>query len=100
MRKRWGFGLGSIFSLIIVFFIYMYSSDKSIETSHWGWSALAFVSKWYLIIWLGIVAIFVILLLIGLLSAALIRFKVKHSMRKMRAQQQVDVIDAEYRIKE
>lgn len=61
-QKRWSFGLGTIFSLIAVYFIFLYSRDK-------GWTALAFISKWYLIIVGALIALSVgIILLVLLLS--------------------------------
>jgi len=62
VQKRWGFGLGTIFSLIVTYFIFLYSQDK-------GWTVLAFVSKWYLILVGGLMTIvFGILLIVILFS--------------------------------
>src|SRR3989338_394605 len=67
-QKRWNFGLGTIFSLIVVYFIYLYSKDK-------GWTLLALTSKWYLIIVGGLIALsfgIILLIILILLSVLMI----------------------------
>jgi len=97
MQKKWGFGFGTIFSLIVVYFIFLYSLDR-------GWAFLAFVSKWYLIIVggllalsLGIILLVIILSLIMLLIA-MIRLRSINSKRKKNNKK--EYIDAEYQLKE
>jgi len=95
LGKKWNFGIGSFFSLIVVYFIYLYSKDKS-------WTTLAFISKWYLIIIGGFMAFsLIIILLVFLISLlilliAVIRLKLtgkKHKKKK-------SYIDADFQIKE
>lgn len=96
IQRRWTFGLGTIFSLIVVYFIYLYSRDK-------GWSLLEFSSKWYLIIVGGLTALsFGIILLIILLSLLLLLFaglKIRR-FKKAEKKKQKEYIDVEYKIKE
>ncbi|MBI2558257.1 hypothetical protein HYW20_02960 [Candidatus Woesearchaeota archaeon] len=95
-QRRWSFGLGTVFSLIVVYFIFLYSRDK-------GWGALAFASKWYLII-AGIlialpIAILLIVLIVMLLLFLISMFKM-HSLNRVRKKQKTkDYVDAEYQIK-
>ena len=94
--KRWGFGFGTIFSLIVAYFIYLYSSDK-------GWALLAFVSKWYLIIVGGMIALSFAILLIMLLIPILLFLSALLRMRKFgkkHKSKKNGYIDAEYKIKE
>ncbi len=93
-NRQMAFGLGTVFSLIVVYFIFLYSRDK-------GWGALAFASKWYLII-AGIlialpIAILLIVLIIMLLLFLISMFKM-HSLSKKRPIQK-KYIDVEYKIK-
>lgn len=97
MQKRLGFGLGTFFSLIVMYFIYLYSRDK-------GWALLALLSKWYLIIIGGLIALslgivlLVILFSLLVMAAAMLRlhaFRGKH--RKQKAKEYVDV---EYKVRE
>ena len=84
--KRWNFGLGTIFSLIIIYFIFLYARSK-------GWSILAFISKWYLIIVGGIIALsFGIIILVLLFS--------NKSNKKNKKEKSKNYIDAEYEVKE
>lgn len=94
MQRRWGFGFGTAFSLIVVYLIFLYSKDKE-------WALLAFISKWYLIIVggmialsLGIILLVVLVLFILFLFAmlGLHRFKRKHKTK--------GYVDAEYTVKE
>lgn len=92
-QKRYTFGFGTILSLIIVYFIFLYARDK-------GWTLLAFIAKWYLIISLAIIGFFVgILVLILLLSlfAFLMAYIKTKSFKKKKKKK--DYIDAEYEIK-
>ena len=91
-RRRWNFGLGTILSLIIVYFIYLYSTDK-------GWGLLAFFSKWYLIISLGIMGIFVAIIALSLLVILLGFVFAYVNSRKLRKKEK-NYIDADYEIKE
>ena len=93
-QKRWNFGLGTIFSLIVVYFIYLYSKDK-------GWTLLAAISKWYLIIVgslillsLGIILL-ILLLSLSMFLIAMIRFKKLNKKYK-----KAEYFDAEYKVKE
>ena len=96
-QKKWNFGLGTIFSLIVIYFIFLYSRDK-------GWSMLAFLSKWYLIIVGGAIALsvgvilLVILLSILLFLGALVRASL--SGRKKKKQNNNSAIDIEYKVKD
>ena len=98
IKKRWGFGLGTIFSLIIIYFIYLYSKEK-------GWALLEFLSKWYLII-IGILIalpllIIILVLLFSLLVflIAVIKLKISGKMHKKHKNHK-EYIDAEYEVKE
>ncbi|MEK6983751.1 MAG: hypothetical protein AABX33_04205 [Nanoarchaeota archaeon] len=97
IKKKWGFGLGTIFSLIVVYFIFLYSREK-------GWLLLAFISRWYLIIIGGLIALsfgiilfiillFILIFLIGLLNFG--RIDKKHKAQKVK-----EYIDVEYKVKE
>lgn len=94
IQKRWSFGLGTVFSLIVVYFIYLYSKDK-------GWALLAFISKWYLIIVVGLIAlsfgiaIFVILIALLMFLIAMLR---PHAFRKK--QKTKEYVDVDYKVKE
>ena len=97
IQKKWNFGLGTIFSLIVVYFIFLFSRDKR-------WTLLAFISKWYLIIVGGLIALSLgIILLIVLFSLLMLliamirlrRFNKKHAKQKTK-----EYIDAEYKVKE
>ena len=97
VQKRWSFGLGTIFSLIVVYFIFLYSREK-------GWALLAFLSKWYLIIAGSLIAlpialvlaIILIFLLIFLVSALKLRIFDKNAKR----QKTKEYVDVEYKVKE
>ena len=83
LQKRWNFGLGTIFSLIVVYFVYLYSRDKK-------WLLLAFAAKWYLIIFAGLIALPLMIILLVVMFSLLKRKKKKDK----------NYIEAEYRIKE
>ena len=95
--KKWSFGIGTVFSLIVVYFIHLYSKDK-------GWALLAFISKWYLIIVgglialsLGIILLIVLFTLVIFLISMLKLHKYSKSYEKKKAKEYVDV---EYKVKE
>ncbi|MEK6946768.1 MAG: hypothetical protein AABX32_04120 [Nanoarchaeota archaeon] len=95
--KRWNFGLGTVFSLIIIYFIYLYSKDK-------GWTILVFLSKWYLIIVGGIIALslgmIVLVLLFSLIMFLIALLKINKSIKKNKKEKSKNYIDAEYEVKE
>ena len=96
--KRWSFGLGTIFSLIIIYFIYLYSKDK-------GWTLLAFLSKWYLIIVGGLIALSVgiifLIILFSLLMLLIAMLKLKTFNKKDKNKKRTkEYIDVEYEVKE
>lgn len=94
MQRRWGFGFGTIFSLIVVYFIFLYSRDK-------GWGLLAFISKWYLIIAGSLIALSLgIILLVILVSLLIFVFSMLNLHRFKRKQKTKEYIDAEYKVKE
>ena len=100
-QRKWRFGLGTVFSLILVYFIYLYAADK-------GWKLLASVSKWYLIIVVFLIAIpLIIIFLIVSLSFFMILIayiKTKSMQRKFKNKKQkrkyTEYVDAEYKVKE
>jgi|SRR3989344_7016942 len=93
--RRWSFGLGTIFSLIVVYFIYLYSRDK-------GWAVLAFAAKWYLIIFGGLIilslAIILLVLLFSMLMLLLAMLKLRTSAKRHKKAK--NYIDVEYKVKE
>ena len=97
-KKRWGFGLGTVFSLIVVYFIYLYSKDK-------GWALLAFLSKWYLIM-MGILIALPLLIIILILLFSLLIFLIammksgRFGKVNKKYKKQKEYIDAEYEVKE
>ena len=97
VQKRWNFGLGTIFSLIVVYFIFLYSRDK-------GWTLLAFASKWYLIIVGSLIAlslgIVLLIILFSLLMLLIAMIKLRSINSKRKKQKSQEFIDAEYEVKE
>ena len=97
VQKRWNFGLSTIFSLIVVYFIFLYSKDKE-------WTLLAFVSKWYLIIVGGLIALslgiilLVILFSLLMLLIAMVRLKIINKGYKNKKDK--EYIDVDYRVEE
>lgn len=93
IQKRWSFGIGTIFSLIVVYFIYLYSKEKE-------WTLLALISKWYLLIAVSLmllslaVILFVILISLLMFLIAMIKFKKFHKKHK-----KTEYLDAEYEVK-
>ena len=97
-KKRWSFGLGTLFSLIVIYFIYLYAKDK-------GWALLAFLSKWYLIIIGVLIALpLLIILLILLLSLLVFLIAIAKSARfgktNKKHEKHKEYIDVEYKLKE
>ena len=95
--RRLGFGgFGTIFSLIVVYFIYLYSKSQS-------WGALAFIAKWYLIIVGGFIAlslgIVLLVLLFSFIMFIVALFRIKHLQRKNKKKGN-KYIEAEYEVKE
>ena len=94
IQKRWSFGLGTFFSLIVIYFIYLYSDDK-------GWAVLAFLSKWYLIIVGGLIAlslgIIILVILLSLAMFLLAGIKLRKSAKS--GKKSKEFIDAEFRVK-
>lgn len=97
VQKKWGFGLGTAFSLIVIYFIFLYSKDK-------GWTFLAFLSKWYLIIVGGLIAVsfgIILLVLLAFLFIFLVgMLRLHHFGRKYKKQQHKDYVDVEFKVKE
>ncbi|MEK6892066.1 MAG: hypothetical protein AABX25_02670 [Nanoarchaeota archaeon] len=97
VAKRWNFGLGTIFSLIVIYFIYLYSKSK-------GWSILTFISKWYLIIVGGIIALsfgmIILVLLFSLIMFLIALLKINKPNKKNKKEKSKNYIDAEYEVKE
>ena len=96
-QKRWSFGIGSIFSLIVVYFIFLYSKEK-------GWYFLAFISKWYLIIVGGLIAFslgaILLIILLSLLLLSITAIKLNLVNRKYKKHKNKEYVDAEYKVKE
>ena len=98
IKKRWSFGLGTIFSLIVVYFIYLYSREK-------GWALLTFISKWYLIIVGSLIALsfFIIFLILFFslltLLAALMKIRKLDKVHKKHKKNK-DYVDVEYKVRE
>ena len=95
VQKRWGFGFGTIFSLIVVYFIHLYSKKQ-------GWALLALISKLYLIIVSGLIllslGIILLVLLFSLLMVLLSMIKIRSINKKHKKQK--DYIDAEFKVKD
>lgn len=95
-QKKWNFGIGTIFSLIVVYFIFLYSRDK-------GWAVLAFISKWYLIIAIGLTAISLgialLVILVSLLMLLIASIRLRKFSQKHKKEKSKDYVDVEYNIK-
>ena len=89
-------GFGTIFSLIVVYFIYLYSKSQ-------GWGTLTFISKWYLIIVGGLIllslGIILLILLFSLVMFLAALYRIKRFGRKQK-QQKREFIEADYEVKE
>ena len=96
-QKRLSFGFGTIFSLIVVYFIFLYSRDK-------GWTFLAFLSKWYLYIVGGFLAlslgIIVFVILLSLFMFLFAMLKLHAFGKKYKKQKDKQYVDVEYKVKE
>jgi predicted membrane protein len=94
-EKRWSFGFGTLFSLIIIYFIYLYSKDK-------GWTFLAFISKIYLIIVGGIFALTILMILIvvffSLILIGIGTYKAR-KFNKNSKRKEKEFVDVEFREK-
>ena len=97
VARRWNFGFGTIFSLIIIYFIYLYSKNK-------GWAILAFLSKWYLIIVGGIIlfsfGIVILVLLFSLIMFLAAFLKINNINKKNKKQKPKEYIDVDFKVKE
>lgn len=63
----------TLFSLIVMYFMYLFSNEQILLGKVGiGWETLRLVSKWYLIIVIGIFALFVIIALVMMLISFLI----------------------------
>ena len=97
IQKRWSFGLGTIFSLIVVYFIFLYSRDKR-------WALLALISKWYLIIVGGLIALFLgvalLTILISLLVFLIAILKLHAFRKKYKKQKTKEYVDVDFKVKE
>lgn len=95
--KRLNFGFGSLASLLAAYLIFLYSRSR-------GWTALAFISKWYLII-AGIILalpllVIILVMLFSLLMFLLAMMKIKSIRKKHKKSKPKNYVDAEYEIKE
>ena len=97
IQKRWNLGLGTIFSLIVVYFIYLYSKDR-------GWVLMTFIAKWYLIIFVGFIALslgIILLIVFTSLIMLVIAMLKLHSVRRTpKKRLSEDCVDAEFEVKE
>ena len=96
-QKKWGFVLGTIFSLIVVYFIYLYSRDK-------GWALLALISKWYLIIAAALMllslGIILLILLLSLLMFLTAMIRLRMFNKRYKNKKRDDYVDVEYKVKQ
>jgi len=96
LEKKLGFGLGTLFSLIVSYFIYLYADEK-------GWTLLAFLSKWFLIISVIFIALPVLLVILVLLFSLILllisALRLKMAGKKYKKPQN-DYVDAEFKIRE
>ena len=97
MNKRFSLSLGTIASLIIIYFIFLYASDHTGA----GWIILAFIAKWYLIIVLGLILLsFIIVILISLIIFLFFLYAKFSSAKHTKPKKKINVFDAEYEVKE
>ncbi|TAL52263.1 MAG: hypothetical protein EPN86_05335 [Nanoarchaeota archaeon] len=90
---RWA--LGNIVTFIIVFFIFLYAdSQAKLANAHWGWGILAFITKVYLIISVGLLLLTVLLPLLIIIIAVIVSLNQRKKKRKK------DFIDVDYEVKE
>ena len=97
IARKLNFGLGTIFSLIVIYFIHLYSKDK-------GWVILTFLSKWYLIIVGGIIllsfGIIILVLLFSLIMFLVAFLKINNLNKKNKKQKSNEYIDVDFKVKE
>ena len=97
VQKRLNFGIGTIFSLIVVYFIFLYAKDK-------GWTLLAFMSKWYLIIVGGLIAlslgIILLIILFSLLMLLIAMIRLKTINKGHKNKKHKEYVDVDYKIEE
>ena len=98
LSKKFNFGLGTLLSLIIVYFVYLFSKDK-------GWALLAFLAKWYLIIVLvlfilPLAIILLIILLVSIFSILTFLFARAKFRKNFKQKKNKEYIDAEFKVKE
>ena len=97
VQKKWNFGIGTIFSLIVVYFIFLYSKDK-------GWTLLTFVSKWYLVIVGGLIAlslgVILLIILFSLLMLLIAMIRLKTINKRHKNKKDKEYIDVDYRVEE
>jgi 4-amino-4-deoxy-L-arabinose transferase-like glycosyltransferase len=75
-------GLGTVFTLIIVFFIFLYARERMVQ--HWGWTVLTYIAGGYLLISLGLLALIILIPILIILIALL-------TMRKRKRRKVIDV---------
>lgn len=96
IQKRWSLGFGTIFSLIVTYFIFLYSRQN-------GWAVLAFISKWYLIIALSLIGlslgITILAIIISIIALLIGFFKLHRLGKKHKKQKAMEYVDAEYEVK-
>ena len=97
IQRRWGFGLGTLFSLLAVYFIFLYSRDK-------GWALLAFISKWYLIIVGGLIlmslGIILFIILFSLIMLLIAMLRLRGINKGYKGKKHDNYVDVEYKVKE
>jgi len=97
--RGFNFRFGSVFSLIIIFFIYLFAYNQTqILGHHAGWDFLAFVAKWYLIIVVAI-TLFIILIPIIIVLLAAFFLWISRKRKKKTKHRKGNVIDADYEVK-
>ncbi|MDP2749832.1 MAG: hypothetical protein Q8O89_03295 [Nanoarchaeota archaeon] len=62
----------TLFSIVVMYFIYLFSGERIAAGASRGWSILNFASKWYLYIVIGIFALFAIIALVMIVAALII----------------------------
>ena len=95
-RMQLSIGMGSIVSLIVVYFIYLYASDP--VRGGIGWIILSWITKVYLIVVIGIIALgLLVLLLISLVIFSFFLYA-KFSANKYKDYKKEDeALDARFR---
>ena len=97
MQRKWNFSLGTVFSLIVVYFIFLYSRDR-------GWALLAFLSKWYLIITGGLIAlslaIVTLVMLFSLIMFLAAFVRLRSFTKKAGKKKEPSYVDVDYEVRE